>query len=259
MIKLNIQRFSSTNKTTHYDLSQYVASDKPTYLTDYNGDMLKIDTGINAAKTTADTASTAATNAQTTAETAQTTANTAVTNAATAQTTANGAVSSIGTLANLETVAKTNVVSAINELVENVVNTDTVSTTKSYSCSYSDTKYKLKHEHAEREIFSGSAADGNDCVLADNKTWEDYGVFSFLVVETKTTGDTYSNFILSYDVLSSGADLYSGSRNLTVRFPLADGITIQTAFVAAGQIKSNSIAFGNIGTDNRIVKIYIVE
>lgn len=35
---------SSTNKTNNYDLSQYIGTDKPTYLGDYNGDMLKIDT-----------------------------------------------------------------------------------------------------------------------------------------------------------------------------------------------------------------------
>ena len=107
---------ASTNKTTHYELSQYVSSDKPTYLVDYNGDMNKIDTGINAAKTTADTAATAATNAQTAAETAQTTANTAVTNAATADTKATTANTNIGTMANLETVEKTNLVGAINEV-----------------------------------------------------------------------------------------------------------------------------------------------
>lgn len=110
---------SSTNKTTHYELSQYVGSDKPTYLSDYNGDMLKIDTGINAAKTTADTASTAATTAQTTAETAQTTANTAVTNAATAQSGVNTNAASIGTLANLTTSDKTSLVNAVNEVKGN--------------------------------------------------------------------------------------------------------------------------------------------
>ena len=35
-MKLDIQLFASTNKTTHYNLSQYVSSDKPTYLVDYN-------------------------------------------------------------------------------------------------------------------------------------------------------------------------------------------------------------------------------
>lgn len=116
MIKLNIQRFSSTNKTTNYELSQYVSSDLPTYLVDYNSDMSKIDTGINAAQTTADTASTAATNAQTAAETAQGTANTAVTNAATADGKAVQAQTDIGTKANLTTVVKTDLVSAINEV-----------------------------------------------------------------------------------------------------------------------------------------------
>lgn len=38
---------SSTNKTTYYDLSQYIGTDKPTYLQDYNGDMSKIDTAIH--------------------------------------------------------------------------------------------------------------------------------------------------------------------------------------------------------------------
>ena len=45
---------SSTNKTANYELSQYIGSDKPTYLVDYNGDMLKIDTGMAANKAQAD-------------------------------------------------------------------------------------------------------------------------------------------------------------------------------------------------------------
>ena len=109
---------ASTNKTTHYELSQYVGSDKPTYLGDYNSDMLKIDSGINSAKTTADTANTAATNAASAASNAQTTADTAVTNASNAQTTANGAVASIGDLLSLNTINKTNLVAAINEIIE---------------------------------------------------------------------------------------------------------------------------------------------
>lgn len=80
---------ASTNKTTNYELSQYVGSDKPTYLTDYNQDMSRIDAGIHAAKSEADT------------------------NA-----------SSIGTLSSLTTEAKTSLVAAINE-VESETNTNT--------------------------------------------------------------------------------------------------------------------------------------
>lgn len=115
-MKLDIQRFNSTNKTTHYELSQYVANDKPTYLVDYNDDMVAIDTGIYEAKTQADLGVTNAGIAQTAAETAQTTANTAVTNAGTAQTTADGNATKIGDLANLATASKTNLVSAISEV-----------------------------------------------------------------------------------------------------------------------------------------------
>ena len=82
---------ASTNKTTNYELSQYVGTDKPTYLGDYNGDMLKIDTGMkenadaisgisndlatvsstaNAASSNASSALSAATTASTTATTA---------------------------------------------------------------------------------------------------------------------------------------------------------------------------------------------
>ena len=45
-----------TNHTTNYEFSQFLATDKPSWLNDYNGDMLKIDTAI---KDAADEASTA--------------------------------------------------------------------------------------------------------------------------------------------------------------------------------------------------------
>lgn len=79
---------SSTNKTTNYELSQFVGSDKPAWLADYNTDMGKIDAGMKAnadANTVTDgKADTNATN--------------------------------IGTLANLNTTSKTDLVSAVNEV-----------------------------------------------------------------------------------------------------------------------------------------------
>lgn len=59
---------SSTNKTTNYNLSQYVGTDKPTYLGDYNGDMLKIDTQMKANADSASNATSAAGAAQAVAE-----------------------------------------------------------------------------------------------------------------------------------------------------------------------------------------------
>ena len=61
---------ASTNKTTNYNLSQYIGTDKPTYLEDYNSDMRNIDSQM---KTNADNVATAIT-----------ASNTASTNASTA-------------------------------------------------------------------------------------------------------------------------------------------------------------------------------
>ena len=59
---------SSTNKTTNYKLSQYIGTDKPTYLGDYNGDMLKIDTQLKANADSASNAVSAAGAAQAVAD-----------------------------------------------------------------------------------------------------------------------------------------------------------------------------------------------
>ena len=55
---------SSTNKTTNYKLSQYIGTDKPTYLGDYNSDMSKIDTQMKANANAASSAQSAAGAAQ---------------------------------------------------------------------------------------------------------------------------------------------------------------------------------------------------
>lgn len=67
----------STNKTTNYELSQYVGSDKPTYLGDYNNDMYKIDAQMKVNNTLAQ-------NGKDKADTAEGHAQTALTNAETA-------------------------------------------------------------------------------------------------------------------------------------------------------------------------------
>lgn len=79
---------ASTNKTTNYNLSQFIGSDKPAWLSDYNQDMTKIDTAI---KNAADTATSASGSAS-------------------------AATTAIGDLTNLTTTDKTSVVAAINEV-----------------------------------------------------------------------------------------------------------------------------------------------
>ena len=136
---------ASTNQTTHYELSQYVASDKPTYLVDYNGDMSKIDAGIYGAKSLADNNEASIgtlSNLDTTVKTdlvsainevkgetndignlsnLTTTANTDLVSAINeVDSEADTNTTHIGTMANLETTVKTNLVGAINEVEENI-------------------------------------------------------------------------------------------------------------------------------------------
>ena len=54
---------SSTNKTTHYDLPQWIGTDKPTFLGDLNGAFSTIDTQLYTAVTNAENANNNATSA----------------------------------------------------------------------------------------------------------------------------------------------------------------------------------------------------
>ena len=102
---------ASTNKTTHYDLPQFVGTDKPTWLGDVNGAMSAIDAAIYEALTTGQNANSLATSANAMAGSAASAASNAVQ-------TANSASTSIGSLSSLETDAKNSVVAAINDLTK---------------------------------------------------------------------------------------------------------------------------------------------
>lgn len=150
-LKLDIQRFSSTNKTTNYDLPQFVGTDKPTWLGDVNEAMASIDAGMHknasdistmasdvaSASATASQASqdvsaltstvntlsgnvsavtTTANNAQQTATSALNTANTANGKADTNASGISTINTNIGDLTNLSTTDKTSLVNAINEI-----------------------------------------------------------------------------------------------------------------------------------------------
>jgi hypothetical protein len=113
---------ASTNKTTNYDLSQYVGTDKPTYLSDYNSDMFKIDAqmkenadDIATAVSSIETITTTATTALTTAQSAETTANSANTTAQSASTTAGNAQSTANSALATATSAQTTANTALSD------------------------------------------------------------------------------------------------------------------------------------------------
>ena len=121
---------SSTNKTTNYDLSQFVGSDKPAWLGDYNADMSKIDAGINTAQTTA-------TGADGKADSIST---------------------SLGNIENLATTNKTSAVAAINEVNSN---TNTASGVANQA---------LTKANANEQEISGISTEINRFNLVDFRT-----------------------------------------------------------------------------------------
>lgn len=159
-MKLNIQLFGHTNETKNYDLPQFVGTDKPTWLGDFNTAMASIDTaiGTNAGDITSlgtrvttaegvasqassdvstltgtvNTLSGDVTTVTATANNAQSTATSALNTANTADGKADTNASNIGTLSNLTTTNKTNLVNAINEVNDinllHATNSSTVTT-----------------------------------------------------------------------------------------------------------------------------------
>lgn len=150
-LKLDIQMFSSTNKTTNYKLPQFVGTDKPTWLGDVNQAMADIDAGmhenatnisnmasdvatasaaasqasqdvsaltntVNTLSTNVSAVTTTANNAQQTATSALNTANTANGKADTNASSISTINTNIGDLTNLTTTDKTSLVNAINEI-----------------------------------------------------------------------------------------------------------------------------------------------
>ena len=118
----------ATNHTTNYSLSQFIGTDKPSWLNDYNSDMSNIDTAIHNAADAANNAATTATNASNAATTAQSTANSLNTQINTPSTGLAAVVSAnttdigtiTGTIGNsfpLDTTAQT-LSGAINELAQ---------------------------------------------------------------------------------------------------------------------------------------------
>lgn len=149
-MKLNIQLFGHTNSTENYELPQFIGTDKPTWLGDFNTAMATIDTGMStnasnitslgtrvtsaegvASQASTDVASLTSTvttlsgnvtSATTTANNAQSTATSALSTANTADGKADSNATKIGTLSNLTTTVKTDIVSAINENVTSIGN-----------------------------------------------------------------------------------------------------------------------------------------
>ena len=208
----------ATNTTTSYNLSQFISTDKPAWLQDYNGDMLKIDTAINAAKVAADNAALAAGTAQSTADGAVsslTTLSATVGTHTTAITNLSGAVNTINSLIGNGTPTTTDqtIIGAINEINAKVTVLDNESANVSVSSDGVKTNRQLLNElyaaidpskitknskfvssrTGSTSYFQLSSVSTTEIEFANN-TFVTPGIFNRLVIlNASTSSNVYSN------------------------------------------------------------------
>ena len=173
---------ASTNKTTNYELSQFIGTDKPTFLGDYNGDMQKIDTAIAGVAATASGASSTAASALTEAQSASSTAASAATTAATADTNATAALTTAGNAATAASAAQSTADSAAS------------------AASAADAKAVTADGKADAADAKAVAADGKaDSAIAMLKT---------SLKQTLTAGQTSVTFTNAAITATARGDLY---------------------------------------------------
>lgn len=112
---------SATNSTPNYELPVFLATDKPAWLTDWNGAMNAIDTAIHTAQATADGAQTTAGTATADIATINASLATITSNITSLTTTVNGNTGSINTINSLigngePTTEDKTIIGAINEI-----------------------------------------------------------------------------------------------------------------------------------------------
>ena len=145
---------SSTNKTSNLELSQFIGTDSPKWLTDYNSDMQKIDAGVAAVQTQAN-----ATDLVVSGHTSSISANaqsisdqqTAITSLRTDVTAAQGSINTINSLiGNGEpTTTDKTIIGAINELAAEIQPSGGVSAA---SVSYDNTDSGLTASNVQAAI-----------------------------------------------------------------------------------------------------------
>ena len=153
---------SSTNKTTNYELSQFLGTDKPAWLSDYNADMSKIDTQMKLNNTAATAA----------------------------QGTATSAANALGDVTSLETTDKSSAVAAINEVnteaatAQQTANTANTNATKANTAITNMTNYFNLNDISALTwtVSAGSIDQSSSTTIALNNTKSLGKVYGQLVI-----------------------------------------------------------------------------
>ena len=146
-MKLNIQLFAHTNQTANYDLPQFVGTDKPTWLGDFNEAMSDIDAGmhknataISTMQTDVASATQAASKASQDVNTLSGTVTTLSGTVTSVQTTANNASQTASSALNTANTANGKADTNASNIATNTSDISELETKVSNACDYSTTE-----------------------------------------------------------------------------------------------------------------------
>ena len=216
---------AATNHTTNYNLPQYIGTDKPTYLGDWNSTMGAIDTQMktnadnaSGALSAAQTAQTNANSALSTAQGADSKADTAITNAATAQSTADNA-SSVATSALSTANSASSAASAAQTTADSASASATSANTKADSIA---SKLNLSNvtvfNYNQITVDSGSLSNGKITVAinSDGSLFKFYGTITGNSVQVCRI-QTDLRPTADYTISPAGHDTNGFPRSITIK------------------------------------------
>ena len=162
---------SATNATSNYELPIFLATDKPAWLTDWNGAMTAIDTAIHAAQAAADGAQTTASAATVDIATINASLSTITGNITSLTTAVNGNTAAINTINSLigngePTTTDKTLIGAINEIYAMITGGGQTEI-QAANVSYDNTTSGLTASSVQAAIDEVSDADG---ISYDNTT-----------------------------------------------------------------------------------------
>lgn len=249
---------ATTNATTNYELSQYIGSDVTSYLTNYNSDMVKIDTQMKRNADSAATANDNATIAVSTATTAASNASTALSTANTASSTASSAQTAAQEAQTAAGAAQTDAAAALRASASNSIGNlaPAYNPTLTYNVgdlvTYVDENNSGKLYKNIVPIASPEAFDINK--WDDVTTSEVYNRKSRVVAShTKVAGDTYKTVL---DDLYSQFTINKSSEYLLVQMTAEYGNNIlHGRLVNSTDMTFTDMALGN--SDGYILQLGI--
>lgn len=227
---------SATNATANYELPIFLATDKPAWLTDWNGAMNAIDTAIHTAQSTADGAQTTAGTCVADIATINTSLTTITGNITSLTTTVNGNTGAINTINSLigngqPTTEDKTIIGAINEIYAMIGGGSSV------------TADVVSYDNTDSGLTADNVQDAIDEVVSmiPSGPTGSYAKKPTLVTGTLTAGQTSVTLSNASIVATSLIDIYT-----------ADGTPFTSISQAVGSV---TVGFDALASDLAVTAV----